>query len=114
NRAASAGGPLVDTLKTVDGYGYVTSTVDRDKVLAAQTPQIFDIRLYRAAAYSAKEKKEKVTDDNMLMERIGQAVKMVNVGRENIKLTTPFDFLVAEAVLAERNREGKNGNGNKN
>lgn len=102
SRAASASSASTDTLKRVNAKGFVTETLDRSSVYCAQTPQIFDVNLYRAAAYSAKRDGEEVTDDNMLVERIGQAVKMIDTGYENIKLTTPLDFKIAEAVLASR------------
>ena len=105
NRAASAGTVSVDTLKRVNSKGYIVETLDRSCVYRAQTPQIFDINLYRAAAYSAKKDDLEATDDNMLIERIGQAVKMVDTGDENIKLTTPLDFKLAEAILKSREQK---------
>lgn len=102
NRAASAGCPSVDTLKTVNEKGYVVNTLDRAVTYRAQTPQIFDVNLYRAAAYTAQRDDAEATDDNMLLERIGHTVKMVNTGEENIKLTTPLDFEMAKAVLKMR------------
>ena len=105
NRAASAGCPCIDTMKRVNTKGYIVETLDRSSMYHAQTPQVFDVNLYQAAAYSAKKNKEDLTDDNMLMESIGQAVKMVDTGRENIKLTTPLDFKIAEAILKNRQEE---------
>lgn len=105
NRAASAGCPATDTLKKVNENGYITGTVDRSSVFAAQTPQVFDIRLYRAATYTAQKNKTVVTDDNMLMEAIGQTVKMVDTGKENMKLTTPEDLVIAEAIIENRNKK---------
>ncbi len=103
-RAASAGCASVDTVKRVNENGYIVETLDREHIYRAQTPQIFEINLYRAAAYSAKDD-DGITDDNMLVERVGQAVKMVDTGNENIKLTTPLDFKIAEAILAARREE---------
>ena len=101
NRAATAGTASVDTLKRIDKNGYVTETLDRSVVYKAQTPQIFEINLYRAAVYSAKDG-DGCTDDNMLVEALGQAVKMVDVGEENLKITTPLDMDIASAVLKRR------------
>ncbi len=100
-RAASAGCVSTDTVKRVNENGYIVETLDRNYIYKAQTPQIFEIGLYRAAAYSAKDD-EGITDDNMLLESIGQAVKIIDTGTENIKLTTPLDFKIAEAILATR------------
>lgn len=104
-RAASASCLVTDTLKQVNASGYVTETLDRSKIRSAQTPQIFDVNLYRAAAYSAKRDGEDITDDNMLIERTGQAVRMVDTGAENIKITTSLDLRIAEAILASREIE---------
>jgi 2-C-methyl-D-erythritol 4-phosphate cytidylyltransferase len=102
NRAASAGCTSVDTLKRVSVDGYITETIDRSEVYRAQTPQVFDCNLYRAAVYSAGKDGILATDDNMLVERLGQTVKMVNTGEENIKITTAIDFAVAQAILEAR------------
>ena len=107
NRAASAGRACTDTVKRVTTQGYVSETLDRETLFFAQTPQVFDVSLYRAAAYMAKQKEECVTDDNMLVEKLGQAVKMVDCGEENIKITTQTDLYMAEAILRARNEKSK-------
>ncbi len=107
NRAASAGCASVDTLKRVSTEGYIKETLDRKEIYRAQTPQIFDINLYRAAIYSAEKEKIEFTDDNMLVEHIGHTVKMVDVGEENIKITTKLDLELAKTIL--RVRMEKNG-----
>ncbi|MBP3436856.1 MAG: 2-C-methyl-D-erythritol 4-phosphate cytidylyltransferase [Clostridia bacterium] len=103
-RAASAGTPASDTVKEVDKNGFVTKTPERATVWLAQTPQVFQISLYRVAVEMAKKDSFAVTDDNMLVERLGQAVKMVDCGKENIKLTVPQDLLFAEAILQSREK----------
>ncbi len=107
NRAASAARTCTDTVKRVNTKGYVEETLERETLYFAQTPQVFDVSLYRAAAYMAKQKEESVTDDNMLVEKLGQAVKMVDCGEENIKITTATDLYVAEAILRARAEEKK-------
>lgn len=102
HRAASAACPMTDTVKQVNEQGFVERTLDRTKLFRAQTPQIFEAKLYRAATYVALEEKLSVTDDNMLLESIGQTVKMVDCGYENIKVTTKEDLLFARAVLQMR------------
>ncbi len=104
-RAASAASPIHDTVKLADKYGFIQKTIDRECLMAAETPQIFERSLYRAAAYTAKDKGTAVTDDNSLFEAIGQAVKLVGSGYENFKITTPTDRLHAEAVIRERERK---------
>lgn len=102
NRAASAGTSVTDTVKEVTREGYIKGTVDRRTVYLAQTPQVFDANLYRAAVYTAKEEDAAATDDNLLVEGLGQAIRMVDCGKENIKITTEIDMLFAEAILAAR------------
>lgn len=102
NRAATAGCASVDTLKRVGKEGYIAETLDRNVVFRAQTPQIFDINLYRAAIYTAEKDKTEYTDDNMLVEKIGHAVKMVDVGEENMKITTKLDLELAKTILRLR------------
>ncbi|MBQ8577989.1 MAG: 2-C-methyl-D-erythritol 4-phosphate cytidylyltransferase [Clostridia bacterium] len=103
--AAAAASPAKDTVKLTDGPGYVESTPDRSRVWMAATPQIFKTEEYRAAVYLGKEKKIAVTDDCSLVEAIGFPVKMVDVGYQNLKITTPEDLYFAEAIL--RLRAGK-------
>lgn len=102
HRAASAGCRVTDTIKLVSATGFVEKTLDRDRLFRAQTPQAFEKKLYYAATYVAYEEKRAVTDDNMLLEAIGQAVKMVDCGYENIKVTTGEDLLLADAILDSR------------
>ncbi len=83
----------------------VTKTLDRATLWRAGTPQVFRADLYRAAAFTAQKEGFEATDDNMLAERIGYAVRMVDCGEENIKLTTKTDLYIAEAIL--RSREEK-------
>lgn len=104
HRAASAGSPVTDTIKQVSSDGFVEKTLDRSTLFRAQTPQVFERKLYYAATYVAVEKEFTVTDDNMLLEHIGQSVKMVDCGFENIKITTKEDLFVARAILEARER----------
>ena len=69
----------------------------RSDYKAVQTPQVFDIQLIKKA-YEQEESAD-FTDDASVVERLGQAVTMVEGNRENIKITTPFDLKVAEALL---------------
>lgn len=101
--AASAATPAVDTIKLVDAKGYTRKNSPlREEVWLAQTPQIFSLPLYRAAAYHAKEKGLVATDDNALIEAIGRRVKLVDCGKENMKITTPDDLYTAKAILQYR------------
>ena len=99
---ASAGCRVVDTVKTANANGFIADTEDREKVWLAQTPQIFKTKIYRAAAYSARSKGFKATDDNSLVERIHRRIKLVDCGQENIKITTYEDLVRAKLILAAR------------
>ena len=70
----------------------------------AQTPQVFKTKLYRAAAYTALKKGVEATDDNSLVENVGHAIRLVECGAQNIKITTREDIAIADGVLAERER----------
>lgn len=67
-----------------------------------QTPQVFSADLLKAALQAALESNVPVTDDCSAVERLGKTVYLVAGDEENIKLTTPIDMVVAEAILAER------------
>ncbi|MBE6631517.1 MAG: 2-C-methyl-D-erythritol 4-phosphate cytidylyltransferase, partial [Ruminococcaceae bacterium] len=103
--AASASTGVFDTVKIVDSKGFVVKTEDRSTVKLAQTPQIFMRNLYCAAAYTARKEGFEATDDNMLAERIGYQVKLVECDRNNIKITVPEDIEKAEKILEERYRK---------
>ncbi len=102
--AASAGVKATDTVKICDSSAFIDSTPDRDYVWMAQTPQIFALNLYRAAAYVARDEKLAVTDDNQMFEHIRVPVKMVACSRENIKITEPSDIIFATAILEARKK----------
>ena len=102
--AASAGIKATDTVKVCDTSAFIDSTPDRDYVWMAQTPQVFALNLYRAAAYVARDEEFKATDDNQLLEHIRVPVKMVACSRENIKITEPPDIILATAILEARSK----------
>ena len=92
--------PVKDTIK-VDNGGVVADTPDRATLFAAQTPQVFDFDLLRAALKKAEEDGANVTDDASAVEHMGMAVKIVEGDERNIKVTTPMDLKIAEMLLEE-------------
>ena len=62
-----------------------------------QTPQTFDIQLLKAANRQPYD--EGFTDDASVVESYGHDITLVEGNRENIKITTPYDIIVAEAIL---------------
>ncbi len=101
--AASAVGAVTDTVKLLDEKGNVSSTLNRDRLCSAQTPQGFSVPLYQKALAKAIEDGLYVTDDNMLIEHIGETVYPVYLS-QNPKITTPEDMLYAEFLLRRREK----------
>ncbi len=102
--AAIAAVSLKDTVKFRDEKGMVTSTPDRSSLCAVQTPQIFEIGILRKAYAFLKQHPFPVTDDASLAEAIGHPVAIAEGSYENIKITTPEDLLLAERIMAKRNK----------
>ncbi len=101
HRAATASTVVTDTVKAVDADGLVEKTLPRDSLILAQTPQIFERSLYEAAL-SNYDIDSSITDDNMLIERLGIKVFSVETGKDNIKITTAEDIAYAEFILERR------------
>lgn len=90
--------PVIDVVETVRHLTDAGSeTVPRNLYKLVQTPQVFDISLLKEAY--RQEYTEAFTDDASVVEARGYEVCLVPGNRENIKLTTPFDLKVAEALL---------------
>ena len=100
--AAAPAVPLTDTIKELDDSGLAARTVDREKLRAVQTPQIFQEGLIRAALQKALEDGAVLTDDCAAVERLGMKVMLTTGSEENIKLTTPADLVHARTILEER------------
>ena len=99
--AAAPGVPVKDTIKVVHG-GVIESTPDRSGLYAIQTPQVFDINVYRAALEQAIGGKKTLTDDCSAAEAYGMNVVVTPGSDENLKITTPTDLILAEAILKAR------------
>ena len=102
NSAATAASKVTDTVKIADDGGNISRTVSRENMWTVQTPQVFEHQLYRNCIDNAKDKGIGATDDCMLAESYGQKVKLVETGRENIKITYKEDILLAEAIIKAR------------
>lgn len=94
--------PVSDTIKVADAKGTVQGTPDRKSLFAVQTPQVFQSSLLKAALQSAMANCTEVTDDCSAVEMIGKEVYLTEGDRENIKITTPVDIVIAEAILRKR------------
>jgi len=91
-----------DTMKLVDDERVVVGTVDREKLLRVQTPQVFEADIIKGALTFAAEKGLAITDDASAVEILGFKIATVDGDEENIKLTTPNDFLIAREILKKR------------
>ncbi|MDO4316125.1 MAG: 2-C-methyl-D-erythritol 4-phosphate cytidylyltransferase [Oscillospiraceae bacterium] len=100
--AAAPAVPVKDTIKAVRDGGAVEQTLDRSSLRAVQTPQVFEASLLKAALQSAVEQDVPVTDDCSAVERLGKVVFLVDGDEENLKITTPVDLVLAEAILQTR------------
>lgn len=98
--AAVVGVPVISTIKKVTKDLTVDSTLAREKLWNIQTPQVFKRKLINEAYHRARSKRIQATDDSSLVEKIGHRVKIVMGSYDNIKVTTPQDLAVAEAILA--------------
>ncbi len=101
--AAAPAIPVKDTIKRAVG-GVVEETPERSELFAVQTPQVFESDLIRAALHRAVEENLPLTDDCSAVERLGMKVTLTRGSEENIKITTPADLAVAEALLDWRDR----------
>ena len=99
--AASAVSKVSATLKVCGEEGFILSTLPRENAYFAETPQIFEAEKYRRALASCESTTE-ITDDNMLLEAIGEKVYWVDVGSGNLKITTPEDIAYAEYIIKRR------------
>ncbi len=102
--AVIAATPVADTIKEVGGDGRTVSrTLDRARLWAVQTPQVF-LRgpLERVLAEASDELLAAATDDAWLIEQAGGSVQVIDAGPENLKVTTRTDLRLAELLLEER------------
>ncbi|MCK4387346.1 MAG: 2-C-methyl-D-erythritol 4-phosphate cytidylyltransferase [Dehalococcoidia bacterium] len=93
--AAIAAVPVKDTIKLADDVGLITETLQRDKLWAIQTPQIFSFAVINKAY---QEFTTEVTDDAATVERLGYKVKLYPGDYNNIKVTTPEDLALAKII----------------
>lgn len=96
--AAAPAIPLIDTVKRAKD-GVVLETLDRENLVAIQTPQVFEASLIKAATEKAIQDGFVLTDDCAAVERIGMKISLTNGERTNIKITTPFDMMVGEGLI---------------
>lgn len=105
--ACVVGMPVKDTIKLADENGFAKETPRRDLLWMIQTPQVFSYTLVKSAYASFLEREQellaqgiKMTDDAMVVETFTDTgIRLVEGSYENIKITTPEDLRIAEALL---------------
>lgn len=90
--------PSVESVRLMDGRGSSVA-VNRNNVMLVQTPQVFSLALL-CKAYS-QPYRETFTDDASVVEALGHPVQIIPGNRENIKITTPTDFRIAELLTTD-------------
>lgn len=101
--ACVIGMPVKDTIKIADAEGYASATPDRSRLWQIQTPQAFSYKLVREAYDRLMEDEalqQGITDDAMVVENLAHhPVRLIEGTYENLKVTTPEDMILAEALL---------------
>ena len=104
--ACVVGMPVKDTIKVSDAEDFAESTPDRSRLWQVQTPQAFSYPLVRGAydrLMADEALQTGITDDAMVVEHLsGTKVRLVEGSYENLKVTTPEDLVLAEALLKKR------------
>ncbi|MBM3166262.1 MAG: 2-C-methyl-D-erythritol 4-phosphate cytidylyltransferase [Chloroflexi bacterium] len=96
--AAASAVPVKDTIKVADNL-IVSQTLERQHLWAVQTPQVFR---FDVIAQAHEQVTDDVTDDASLVERLGHKVRLYKGSYQNIKITTPEDWTLADAIARER------------
>lgn len=108
HEACVVGMPVKDTIKVSDGHGFAAGTPDRSLLWQVQTPQAFSYELVRRAydtLMADPDLQKGITDDAMVVESCtDRRVRLVEGSYENLKVTTPEDMCLAEALLEKRRK----------
>jgi 2-C-methyl-D-erythritol 4-phosphate cytidylyltransferase len=99
HRAAALARRVTETLKRSDADGFSTAAVSREQLWFMETPQVFEIPLLLEAYAAVTARGLAVTDEVSVLEAIGVRVKFVESAHPNLKITTPADLALAEALL---------------
>lgn len=99
------GRPVRDTLKEVTEDGIVSTTLNRQKIRAVQTPQLFRYNIIKKAYDQAYEKRLYATDDAALVEDMGGRIRVIPGSPYNIKVTVPEDMDMVEFYLMKERQQ---------
>jgi 2-C-methyl-D-erythritol 4-phosphate cytidylyltransferase len=103
---AIAASRVTDTTKQADAEGIVSATLDRSRLWAVQTPQVFHRAVLERALDVPPEVLARATDESWLVERAGGRIRIVESSPENLKITTPRDLRISSELLVERMARG--------
>lgn len=101
-KAAIPAVPVNDTIKKVQPNGFIATTMNRSELFAVQTPQIFDADIIKGALTAAVSRGIQITDDCSAVELMGLKAFVTEGDRENLKLTTASDMILADTILKSR------------
>jgi 2-C-methyl-D-erythritol 4-phosphate cytidylyltransferase len=93
--AVAPGVKIKDTVKEIDNDSFIIHTIDREKLVAIQTPQAYKTTLLTEAYKKALQDGKTFTDEAGILEYYGERVKLVEGDEKNIKITTPDDLILA-------------------
>lgn len=99
HRAASLARRVTETMKRSDQDGFSSEAVDREQLWSMETPQVFDVDLLRKAYNHVCAQGLSVTDEVSALQAIGVPVKFIESHHPNLKITTPADLKIAEAMM---------------
>jgi len=106
--AAVLGVPCKATIKESEDGSFVQRTIDRSRLWEVHTPQVIRIENLLEGFKKVAAENLEVTDDVSVIEQLGEPVKLTRGEYTNLKITTPEDMDVAEAILEERNSKPVN------
>jgi 2-C-methyl-D-erythritol 4-phosphate cytidylyltransferase len=104
---AIAASRVTDTTKQAGADGIVTGTLERSRLWAVQTPQVFHRGALERALDVPADVLAAATDESWLVERAGGRVRIVESSPENLKITTPRDLHLSAELLRERAARGE-------
>lgn len=99
NKAVCCSVKVKDTIKKIDLNGKIVSTLNRNYLVAAATPQVFERNIYENAVKKAGDNLSAYTDDSGIVENFGYPVKAIFCGCQNIKITTEEDLNLARIII---------------
>jgi len=102
--AAVAATLVSDTIKEIDGSGYIFQNLNRENLRAVQTPQTFKVDVLRRALTYVRDKELRVTDDTAACEFIGQPVALIESDLPNPKVTCQADLLYVKSLLTSQSQ----------